>query len=147
MNIPARTPLVALAPISKTQCHDTTYSTTSGTNAHHITSFQGHGPALTLNGRWCRESTLDYLAEHVFWHGRLIKGQTGFGDIRTLHNNLLGSSPSLRFLFRTLGNIRVFQIKVLSRHKKNHYKPRKRRAKNVGESPSTRECSQLIFVS
>mmetsp|Transcript_5749 Transcript_5749/g.11467 ORF Transcript_5749/g.11467 Transcript_5749/m.11467 type:complete len:209 (+) Transcript_5749:92-718(+) len=88
-----------------------------------ITSQESHGPSLTLDRSRLVKTTFEDFCQDVFGHGRLFKRHGRLGNSRSTDHNSLARTPSLRFLLRTLGNIRMFNVKVL--FKRNQFLLRK----------------------
>lgn len=88
-------------------------STTSSRDSDHVSSFECHGPTLTLNRRRFVEATLHDLAQDVLRHGGFFEGQARLGNTGSNNHNLLGRTPSVSLLIRPLGDIRVLDVKVL----------------------------------
>jgi hypothetical protein len=88
------------------------FTTSCCRNSNHILPLESHGPSLTLNRSRTIKALLENFIQDIFRHTRLFKSHTRLGNTLSLDCHLLGGPPSLCFFFRTLGHIRMLNVKV-----------------------------------
>lgn len=93
------------------------FSRASGTDSHHITTAERHGPSLTLNRTWGSETSFSELAIDVIGETGLGKTGDWFGNIPTKRLDLLFLAILVDILIRSSSDSRILVVEVFLREK------------------------------